>query len=83
MFEPEHLNSRSQDLTKAYHDAGQFYFGMISAFLEGKSVFNKSNSKPLILPSYRVQDIDTLTDWTRAELMFSALCQEGVEFEGE
>ena len=27
MFQPEHFESRSQDLTESYHDAGQFYFG--------------------------------------------------------
>ena len=27
MFQPQHLNTRSQDLREAYHDAGQFYWG--------------------------------------------------------
>ena len=27
MFQPEHFNTRSQDLIEAYHDAGQFYWG--------------------------------------------------------
>ncbi|GAB3817310.1 pseudaminic acid cytidylyltransferase [Pontibacter rugosus] len=29
---PEHLNSRSQDLTPAFHDAGQFYWFKVDAF---------------------------------------------------
>ncbi|WP_458645794.1 hypothetical protein [Psychrobacter phenylpyruvicus] len=33
MFEPEQFNARSQDLEEAYHDAGQFYWGTIDAWL--------------------------------------------------
>jgi pseudaminic acid cytidylyltransferase len=34
-------------------------------------MFSES-SLPVILPRYLVQDIDTLEDWTRAELMYQA-----------
>jgi len=68
MFQPEHFNTRSQDLEEAYHDAGQFYWGSAEAWLMKKPVFS-SNSMPIILPSHRVQDIDTLEDWQRAELI--------------
>ena len=38
------------------------------------------DSTPVILPRYRVQDIDTPEDWFRAELMFKALqAESGVE----
>lgn len=69
MFQPEHFNSRSQDLEEAYHDAGQFYWGRPSAWLKEKPIFS-SNAVPIILPRYRVQDIDTEEDWLRAEVMF-------------
>ena len=72
MLQPEHLNTRSQDLDEAWHDAGQFYWGKPLAWLEGKSLFS-SSAAPVILPRYRVQDIDTPEDWVRAELMFSTL----------
>jgi N-acylneuraminate cytidylyltransferase len=72
---PQHIGSRSQDLEEAYHDAGQFYWGKADAFLEDASLFS-SGSFPVILPRHLVQDIDTLEDWRRAELMFSALLQE-------
>lgn len=72
MFYPEHFNTRSQDLEEAYHDAGQFYWGTINAWLEEKPFFS-ANSFPVILPNHRVQDIDTLEDWKRAEQMFSCL----------
>ena len=69
MFQPEHFNTRSQDLEEAWHDAGQFYWGKSSAWLENKSVFDLS-SVPLILSRHQAQDIDTPEDWERAQLMF-------------
>mgnify|MGYP000928862132 CR=1 FL=1 len=72
MFNPEHFNTRSQDLEEAYHDAGQFYWGRAEAWLEGKHFFTP-NSSSIILPRYRVQDIDTAEDWERAEWMSKAM----------
>lgn len=71
MFSPEHFNTRSQDLEEAYHDAGQFYWGSATAWLTGEAMFDE-NSVSIVLPRYRVQDIDTLEDWQMAELMFEA-----------
>ena len=71
MFFPEHYLSRSQDLPTALHDAGQFYWGKPAAWLEGKRVFDRS-SVPVLIPRWRVQDIDTEEDWIRAESMFRA-----------
>lgn len=70
-FSPELIGSRSQDLEEAYHDAGQFYWGTSRAFLKEEVLFS-GNSVPVILPRHLVQDIDTLEDWTRAELMYQA-----------
>lgn len=72
MFSPEHSHSRSQDLVSAYHDAGQFYWGRADAWLAGRQIFSAA-SAPIILPRHRVQDIDTVEDWVRAELMFEAM----------
>jgi N-acylneuraminate cytidylyltransferase len=69
MFQPEQFNTRSQDLEEALHDAGQFYWGRAKAWLAGLPLFNEG-SAPIVLPRYRVQDIDTPEDWIRAELMF-------------
>lgn len=69
---PEHILSRSQDLEETYHDAGQFYWGRTAAFLNDEILFSAA-SIPIVLPRYLVQDIDTLEDWKRAELMYSAL----------
>lgn len=72
MLAPENFYKRSQDLEDVYHDAGQFYWGLARAWLENK-VFFSPDSAPVILPRYRVQDIDTIEDWVRAELMFNAI----------
>lgn len=73
-FHPEHIFSRSQDLDEAYHDAGQFCWGKVRSFLDGEVVFSPV-SVPIVIPRFLVQDIDTLEDWRRAELMFLALRQ--------
>lgn len=68
MFYPEHFNTRSQDLPTALHDAGQFYWGRPAAWLQGKRIFDH-HSKPVLIPRWRVQDIDTQDDWDRAEIL--------------
>lgn len=72
MFSPEEFSTRSQDLKKAYHDAGQFYWGKTEAWLEERMVFGP-RSTPIIIPRHRVQDIDTHEDWVRAEWLFKAM----------
>ncbi len=70
MFWPEYFGSRSQDLEEAFHDAGQFYWGRVDAWLGHRPIFT-SNSVPIILPRDRVQDIDTPEDWKVAQMKFS------------
>jgi N-acylneuraminate cytidylyltransferase len=72
MFDPDRFTARSQDLPRALHDAGQFYWGKADAWLSGEVLFGPK-SAPLIIPRWRVQDIDTPDDWRRAEAMFEAL----------
>ncbi|MGB9498862.1 MAG: pseudaminic acid cytidylyltransferase [Dissulfuribacterales bacterium] len=68
-FFPEYIKMRSQDMENAYHDAGQFYWGRADSFVNGIDLYS-SGSLPIVLPRYLVQDIDTLDDWKRAELMY-------------
>lgn len=72
MFHPEHADTRSQDLEEAYHDAGQFYWGTRQAWLDAAAIY-ANHSVPVMLPRYRVQDIDTQEDWERAVWMFEAM----------
>ena len=69
MFNPEHLETRSQDLEDAWHDAGQFYWGTSEAWCGERPILSE-RSVPIVLPRYRVQDIDTIEDWAVAELLF-------------
>lgn len=75
MFWPEYLESRSQDLPTAWHDAGQFYWADTAGFLKEKKL-RTNNTIPIILPRYLVHDIDTPEDWKKAELVFRALSKE-------
>ena len=72
MFYPEHYNTRSQDLEEAYHDAGQFYWGLTDAWLKNKPIISEV-STPLIIPRNRVQDIDTPEDWLIATRLFEQI----------
>lgn len=74
-FWPENTLLRSQDLEPAYHDAGQFYWGRRNAWLAGGPVF-ESQALMHVLPRWRVQDIDTPDDWTRAELIHRLIGDE-------
>ena len=75
MIYPENFNTRSQDMEETYHDAAQFYWGLSQAWLAGKSIFSEV-AVPVVLPHHRVQDIDTLEDWERAEWMFKTIALE-------
>jgi pseudaminic acid cytidylyltransferase len=75
MFNPDHFNTRSQDLEEAWHDAGQFYWGHAAAWLAGKPIFSRG-AAAVPLSRNCVQDIDTPEDWERAELMFMALREQ-------
>lgn len=72
MFQPAYLNTRSQDLEEAWHDAGQFYWGKAEAWQLHKPIYGPRTAT-LTLPRHRVQDIDTPEDWERAELIFECL----------
>ena len=72
MIFPEHFKTRSQDLPKVWHDAGQFYWGTANAWLSGKPLFSDT-STVVPLPEWRVQDIDTPDDWVQAELRYRLL----------
>ena len=67
-IDSKNINKRTQDLQKTYFDAGQFYLGSKTIWQSNKSFHN--NSIPVIIPSWRVVDIDNLNDWRRAEILF-------------
>lgn len=71
MFWPENFTKRSQDLEEAYQDAGQFYWTNLN--IKSNEIIFGKDSIPIILPRFLVQDIDTLEDWKRAEIMYEVI----------
>lgn len=67
---PEFATVRTQDLEPAYHDAGQFYWGRVDAWLQGTGIH--SAGLGYVIPNWRVVDLDTAEDWRRAEMLFRA-----------
>jgi CMP-N-acetylneuraminic acid synthetase len=70
-IDPKNALARTQDLEKTYHDAGQFYWGKTSAWLEHKMMHTDGLGMPI--PHWKVVDIDTTDDWKRAEILFKTL----------
>ena len=69
-LDPKAELTRTQDLEKTFHDAGQFYWGKSSAWLKGKKMHTSGLGMPI--PHWRVVDIDSEDDWLRAEMLFKA-----------
>lgn len=67
MIWPEFLNSRSQDLKKVFHDAGQWYW-FNNELLQGW--IWPDNSGAIILSEEEAQDIDNISDWEIAEMKY-------------
>lgn len=65
---PEYAKSRSQDLPKAYHDSGTFYWHKINMWLTGKLTRGG-----VVVCEETVQDIDTEQDWRMAEMKYKLL----------
>jgi pseudaminic acid cytidylyltransferase len=70
-YSPEFELTRTQDLEKSYHDAGQFYWGKTSAWVEHKKMHTAGIGMPI--PNWRVVDIDSEDDWICATRNFKAL----------
>lgn len=66
----QHELTRTQDLTQAYFDAGQFYWGSREAWLYEDKIHN--HALGYVLPKYSVVDIDDENDWRFAERLYQA-----------
>ena len=72
MFFPKYYHSRSQDLKEALHDAGQFYWAKPEVWMMPSKAYNEKSTVVLV-PHWRVQDIDNLDDWKKAEIIYQNL----------
>lgn len=69
-FYPKYALSRSQDLEKSYHDAGQFYFFKVNKILKSGKLVTE-NTGAIEISELEAQDIDNEIDWKLAELKFN------------
>lgn len=70
MLQPEHGQTRSQDLVKCYHDAGQWYWMWSDALDDPSFQILGPGSAPVICGEMEVQDVDNEADWELAELKY-------------
>lgn len=69
MFWPDNYAARSQDLTPAYHDAGQFYWFNCAALRQKKRLWT-DHSGAMVISELEAHDIDTPEDWAMAEFKY-------------
>jgi pseudaminic acid cytidylyltransferase len=74
---PNFSNSRSQDLEKHFHDAGQFYFFDAKQYKRRNTLIS-DKMYGIELNEMEVQDIDTEIDWKLAELKYSLAKQNRI-----
>ena len=75
MMHPENLNKRSQDLSPAYYDAGQYYWIKYDTFVRERKLWT-DNVTAMVISPLKAQDIDTPEDWKLAELKYKLLKDE-------
>lgn len=69
-FDPQYALTRTQDLEPAFFDAGQFYWGAADTWQAAGPIH--ADAHGLLIPEWRVVDIDTPADWDRAERLYRA-----------
>lgn len=75
-FDPQAIGKRSQDLPPTFHDAGQLYWATADTWLDSNKKIFGERSRMYVLPDHLVQDIDTIEDWRRAEVLYQILLQD-------
>jgi len=68
---PQFASTRTQDLPVHYFDAGAFIWGLAAAWYDQSPVLTRAQG--FVLPAWRSVDLDTESDWARAELAISEL----------
>ena len=66
MFQPQHYHANLQNLPHTFHNAAHFYCGRQEAIMNPDVVVFSESSKPFVIPTNLVADIDTPDDWTLA-----------------
>lgn len=66
LLNQDFANTRTQDISPYFHDAGQFYWARSETWLKKETIIG-SNSQIIKLDKYEVIDIDNSHDWKFAE----------------
>ncbi len=74
-MQPGMFSVRSQDLAKAYYDAGQFCFMSSERVFSAVDAGSDQNFIGFPIQRHQAIDIDTLDDWRFAELLFRSIEQ--------
>ena len=69
MIDKKNYKSRTQDLKKIFHDAGQFYWGRANSWLKKKFLYS-AKSFGFDLPRYRAIDVDDMEDLNLLKKIF-------------
>ncbi|CAN1543355.1 NeuA CMP-N-acetylneuraminic acid synthetase [Flavobacteriaceae bacterium] len=76
-FDDSNSNARTQDLDKAFHDAGMFYTFDVKKLMVNKSL-RTQDTFAIEIDELHAHDIDTENDWILAELKFKLFPNEVV-----
>jgi pseudaminic acid cytidylyltransferase len=68
--DPQYSSKCTQELEPTFYDAGQFYWAKADTWLAESDIH--SNGVGYEIPNWRAVDIDTDSDWKRAELIYRA-----------
>jgi N-acylneuraminate cytidylyltransferase len=69
---PEFALTRSQELERAFHDAGQFYWFNVPVFRRTGKLLT-DNTSCVEISDLQAQDVDNESDWQMAELKYRLL----------
>lgn len=76
-FDDYYSNVRTQDLDKAFHDAGMFYTIDVKKLMVNKSL-RTVNTFAIEIDELHAHDIDTENDWVLAELKYKLFLNEDI-----
>ena len=78
MLFPNYWGSRSQDLPACFVDAGFFYWANAKTWVTGEPIFG-AYSTFIEVPEIRAIDVNTESDWLRAESIFELLKSDRIK----
>ena len=77
IFNEKFVEKSSKFLSKTYHDVGYFYWGKTNTWRKNKWSYNSKVSF-IEIPHWRAQDLDTLDDWKKTDLIFKSLNRKNI-----